>query len=337
MKKNRMMRLASVLLVCVLLTTSIISGTFAKYTTQDSASDTARVAKWGVALQVMGKLYGETYENAIVANDATTIRVQANDHATADDYVVAPGTEGADGFKVSLTGTPEVATQVTVEINAKNVFLASGSYGLMVAVPTGTVTAVNFATLGALYTEASGKYTLATAYAENTTYYTLEDAVDTADLGTYYPVVYALAGDTTYTGDDSADTINAIAAAIAAKFGTATVEDTISTNGNKKYTVTSAIIPVNTNLDDQFKIDDEVITWAWAFNGTTSGDGASVEDKADTILGLLMTRAAAGADTLDGTVVKLNTTDGSYAAPVEYTDYCLDTAFSIDITVNQVD
>ncbi len=335
MKKNRMMRLASVLLVCVLLTTSVISGTFAKYTTQDSASDAARVAKWGVALQVMGKLYGETYENAIVANDAGTIRVQANDYATAADYVVAPGTQGADGFKVSLTGTPEVATQVTVEINAKNVFLASGSYGLMVEVPAGTVTAVNFATLGDLYIEADGKYTKATAYDTTATYYTLEDAVDTSSLNTYYPVVYALAGDTTYTGDDSVDTINAIAAAIAAKFGTATKTDTITTDGNTKYTVTSDIIAVNTDLDTRFAIDDEVITWAWAFNGTASGNSASVEDKADTILGLLMTRTAAGTDALDGTVVKLGT-DGSYAAPVAFTDYCLDTSFSIDITVNQV-
>ena len=337
MKKNKMLRLASTLLVLVLLTTSIIGSTFAKYTTQDSASDTARVAKWGVTLQVMGKLYGETYENAIVANDAGTIRVQANDYASADDYVVAPGTENAGGFKISLTGTPEVATQVTVEINAKNVFLAGGSYGLMVAVPAGTVTAVNFAALGDLYIENGGKYTKATTYDVAATYYTLEDAVDTSSLNTYYPVVYALAGDTTYTGDDSADTINAIAAAIAAKFGTATKTDTIIIDGNTKYTVTSDIIPVNTDLATKFAVSNEVITWKWAFNGTTSGDGASVEDKADTILGLLMTRAAAGTDALDGTVVKLNTTDNSYAAPVEFTDYCLDTSFSIDITVNQVD
>ncbi|MFR0985955.1 MAG: hypothetical protein ACLSFZ_04975 [Frisingicoccus sp.] len=45
MKKNRMMRLASSLLVLTLLTTCVISGTFAKYTTQAGGSDTARVAK----------------------------------------------------------------------------------------------------------------------------------------------------------------------------------------------------------------------------------------------------------------------------------------------------
>ena len=64
MRKNKMMRLASSLLVAVLITTSTISGTFSKYTTQDKASDAARVAKWGVELQVAGDMYGLNYKNA---------------------------------------------------------------------------------------------------------------------------------------------------------------------------------------------------------------------------------------------------------------------------------
>ena len=55
MKKNTMMRLAAVLLVGVLLTTSVIGGTFAKYTTSDDATDTARVAKWGVTINLGAK------------------------------------------------------------------------------------------------------------------------------------------------------------------------------------------------------------------------------------------------------------------------------------------
>ena len=43
MKKNKMMRLASFLLIAVLLTTSVISGTFAKYVTTDAQWDSARV------------------------------------------------------------------------------------------------------------------------------------------------------------------------------------------------------------------------------------------------------------------------------------------------------
>ena len=45
MKKNRMMRVASALLVAVLLTTCAISGTFAKYITAEDATDSAAQAK----------------------------------------------------------------------------------------------------------------------------------------------------------------------------------------------------------------------------------------------------------------------------------------------------
>lgn len=47
MKKNKRMRTASGLMIAALLTTSMISGTFAKYTTADAAQDSARAAKWG--------------------------------------------------------------------------------------------------------------------------------------------------------------------------------------------------------------------------------------------------------------------------------------------------
>ena len=52
--KNKMMRIASVLLVAALITTCAISGTFAKYVTKVSGEDTARVAKWGILLGMEG-------------------------------------------------------------------------------------------------------------------------------------------------------------------------------------------------------------------------------------------------------------------------------------------
>ena len=50
MKKNKMMRLASVLLIAVMISTSAISGTYAKYVTEGAAQDDARVAHWGVTI-----------------------------------------------------------------------------------------------------------------------------------------------------------------------------------------------------------------------------------------------------------------------------------------------
>lgn len=110
MKKNKMMRMASVLLVLVLLTTSVVSGTFAKYTTSASSYDIARVAKFDVALTANGTTFANTY-----AKDDSTFTVDSNTVVSStSDKVVAPGTT-RDMVKMGLTGTPEVATRVSYE------------------------------------------------------------------------------------------------------------------------------------------------------------------------------------------------------------------------------
>ena len=129
MKKNKMMRIASVLLVAVLLSTCAISGTFAKYVTTDSGSDTARVAKWGVTVVAGGNLFGKNYEaktneggnqiSASVANSADT---------SESDKIVAPGTKSDKGMTISVKGTPEVKNAITVTTTSnynKDIFLSS--------------------------------------------------------------------------------------------------------------------------------------------------------------------------------------------------------------------
>ena len=75
MKKNVMMRIASILLVCVLVTTCGISGTFAKYTTNATSSDTARVARWGVEVSASGTMFGKAYQDTIIEDgDAIDVR-----------------------------------------------------------------------------------------------------------------------------------------------------------------------------------------------------------------------------------------------------------------------
>lgn len=115
MKKNRMMRLASVLLVLCLLTTSVISGTFAKYVTEVEGTDSARVARWGFTGEnadiAIGDLFKEAYDK--------------NVGGYAD--VIAPGTTNSATilFEYSATGdgqntpdsvaAPEVAYTFTVD------------------------------------------------------------------------------------------------------------------------------------------------------------------------------------------------------------------------------
>lgn len=330
MKKNRMMRTASGLLVLTLLTTSVISGTIAKYTTQDSGSDNARVAKWGVTLQVDGSLYGPGYltaENtATEATDEVSVLHSSTAAGADQDFVVAPGTKSDKGFHFTVTGTPEVSSKVKAEIKTQNIYLKAGEYGVMV--PTNVVTAENFKA-DTYYTKNGDSYTLATAFEPDTTYYTLEDYVNlTVD---YYPVVYALAGQTATTGDEKADSLASAAAAIAGAIKTGSAGTT--TDGVTTYTLESEVIDPNTDLAEALKLASETLTWEWAYDNDKcdeEGDAAGDLCKADTILGNLMANAA------EGTVVKA-ASDGSYAAPAAITDYCLDTQFSIDITVTQVD
>lgn len=121
MKKNKMMRIASVLLVAVLLTTSIISGTFAKYVTTSSVTNSATVAKFGVTVSASGDLFKDTY-----TTDATDVTGDTDGVSVKSSAkVVAPGTKNDTGLTLSVTGTPEVDVQLTVAVTAgyKEVFL----------------------------------------------------------------------------------------------------------------------------------------------------------------------------------------------------------------------
>lgn len=111
MKKNMFLRVASVLLVLTLLSTCAISGTFAKYVTTGATSDTARVAKWGITLDVTNEtMFGKTYvagADSVKATSETDITVKAT-----EKNVFAPGTKGTfAGIKIA--GTPEVSAAVT--------------------------------------------------------------------------------------------------------------------------------------------------------------------------------------------------------------------------------
>ncbi len=114
MRKNKMMRTASGLLAATLLTTSVISGTFAKYTTAAFGNDSARVAKFGVTITADGTMFAKEYNTDnedSVAAIAKSVIASGGDEA---NNVVAPGTKG-DLTKVTISGTPEVAVYVAYE------------------------------------------------------------------------------------------------------------------------------------------------------------------------------------------------------------------------------
>lgn len=106
MKKNKMMRAASVLMVATLLTTSVISGTFSKYTTKAGGGDYARVATWGFTETTIE--LSDLFKNAY---DSTTNPTVKNSTESTSD-LIAPGTTGSDTFSFTYAGqenAPEVA------------------------------------------------------------------------------------------------------------------------------------------------------------------------------------------------------------------------------------
>lgn len=118
MKKNKMMRLASLLLVMVLMTTCVIGGTFAKYTSTATSSDAARVANWGfeaVSMDLTNLFVAEYISHTDSYTGNTVIS-----RAVATEDVIAPGTSGYDTFVFAYdqsAGTaPEVAYTFSVEV-----------------------------------------------------------------------------------------------------------------------------------------------------------------------------------------------------------------------------
>ena len=103
--------IATVLLCAVFVTTSVLSTTFAKYTTTGEVdSETARVAKWGIELSNRSNVA----TSWSVVEDETSITAASS--GTTGDNVIAPGTSGYLAcFKV--TGNPEVAHDVTVNFD----------------------------------------------------------------------------------------------------------------------------------------------------------------------------------------------------------------------------
>jgi hypothetical protein len=118
MKKNKMMRIASVLLVAVLLSTCAISGTYAKYITETEVKDAARVAYWGFDAPATQdfKLFDHNDTNITSANG---------------DKVIAPGSTAEASFAFGYTaattpaiGAPEVNYTFTVNVATTGTYTA---------------------------------------------------------------------------------------------------------------------------------------------------------------------------------------------------------------------
>ncbi len=116
MKKNIMMRIASILLVAVIVTSCAVSGTFAKYVSTASGSDTATVAKWDI--KVEGTQIAVAGDPATVAFNLFDSLKEANvtdaeeNITKTDGSLIAPGTGGS--FTLDIVNNSEVDAEYKV-------------------------------------------------------------------------------------------------------------------------------------------------------------------------------------------------------------------------------
>jgi len=117
MKKNRLMRIAALMLVLTLATSCFVGGTFAKYTSTATVDDVAKVAKWSVKLGT--EQIASTTSTDVEIDLFTTISDvdgSGDDAQVKDGKLIAPGTSGS--FALSLTNESEVDAKYTMSLAA---------------------------------------------------------------------------------------------------------------------------------------------------------------------------------------------------------------------------
>jgi len=125
---NKLLRLTILALLITIIAVALVSGTFAKYTTTVSGTDTATVAKWSVELNgtdvtksnsTTFDLFGKTgvYDLAGVTNteDLSSATATIDDEVIKSGKKVAPGTWGKVSFAVA--NKSEVAADYAVTID----------------------------------------------------------------------------------------------------------------------------------------------------------------------------------------------------------------------------
>ena len=224
MKKNLALRLGALTLLLTLITTTLLSGTFAKYVKQVSGSDTVRVSKFAFNLKDgTNTLSEQTINGTYKIFEYTDSGVYSNGVNTTK--FIAPGTTGVLNLEVdNLSEVNVAATFAFTETNTNSIPVYY-TYGAATqrysAILTGSYTgggtyktlsdlATDMATAGAAIAASNGtapqsvSYAIHWAWAFSTAGTQQTDAADTA-LGLNYatPPTISLAIATTVTQLDS--------------------------------------------------------------------------------------------------------------------------------------
>lgn len=112
-KRNWIFKIASGLMMACLLTTCVISGTFAKFTSGASASTTVNVATWSFNFEDEN-----TKTFAVELAETTELGGAADEQVdTTNKGILAPGTQGS--FSITLQNQSQVTADYTVAFTAE--------------------------------------------------------------------------------------------------------------------------------------------------------------------------------------------------------------------------
>lgn len=135
MKKNLVMRIAAVVLMCTLVTACFASSTFAKYTSQAEASSTVTVAKWDITVE-NNKITTTEKKTVTVnlfdtINEADTVTAESNvkKAASGANAIVAPGTGGTFDFDIINNSDVDAKYVVTVKVGTTTIPLEFSKNG----------------------------------------------------------------------------------------------------------------------------------------------------------------------------------------------------------------
>lgn len=133
MKENKILKITCLTLFVSVFALVLVAGTYAKYTSFATGSDTATVAKWDIKAGVAGQELSITGSNSTVAfNLFETILDEdgyAEQNVIADEngnvLKIAPGTSGA--FELSIKNDSEVNAEYSITFETDDTNLPEGT------------------------------------------------------------------------------------------------------------------------------------------------------------------------------------------------------------------
>lgn len=121
MKNNKTVKFMALVLFVTILAIILVSGTYAKYTTSATGSDTATVAKWSIKLgdEDIAKSTEKTFSIDLFSTITNTDGSEEKNVKKTDGTLIAPGTMGSFTL-LSLKNESEVNAKYSVTYTLSN-------------------------------------------------------------------------------------------------------------------------------------------------------------------------------------------------------------------------